>query len=94
MLDAVGYVTRCGIEWRALPVDFPPWQAVYAFFERWSARGLPQALVDRCWASRWTGAGASLRVRTIPGVVLVTTLSIKPKPRTSVEQSRVGRSPR
>jgi transposase len=47
MLDAVGYVTRYGIEWRALPVDFPPWQAVYAFFERWSARGLPQALVDR-----------------------------------------------
>jgi len=47
MLDAVAYVTRYGIEWRALPVDFPPWPAVYAFFERWSARGLPQALVDR-----------------------------------------------
>jgi transposase len=46
VLDAVGYVTRYGIEWRALPVDFPPWQAVYAFFQRWSARGLPQALVD------------------------------------------------
>jgi transposase len=40
-------VTRYGIEWRALPVDFPPWEAVYAFFERWNARGLPQALVDR-----------------------------------------------
>jgi transposase len=47
MLDAIGYVTRYGIEWRALPVDFPPWQAVYAFFERWNARGLPQGLVDR-----------------------------------------------
>jgi len=47
MVDAVGYVTRYGIEWRALPVDFPPWEAVYAFFERWSARGLPQGLVDR-----------------------------------------------
>jgi len=34
VLDAVGYVTRYGIEWRALPVDFPRWQAVYAFFER------------------------------------------------------------
>jgi hypothetical protein len=30
-----------------LPVDFPPWEAVYAFFERWNARGLPQGLVDR-----------------------------------------------
>jgi transposase len=47
MLDAIGYVTRYGIEWRALPVDFPPWEAVYAFFERWNARGLPQGLVDR-----------------------------------------------
>jgi transposase len=47
VLDAIRYVTRYGIEWRALPVDFPPWEAVYAFFERWSARGLPQGLVDR-----------------------------------------------
>jgi transposase len=47
MLDAIGYLTRYGIEWRALPVDFPPWSAVYAFFERWSGRGLPERLVDR-----------------------------------------------
>jgi transposase len=47
MLDAVRYVTKYGIEWRALPVDFPPWEAVYAFFARWSERGLPQRLVDR-----------------------------------------------
>jgi transposase len=47
MVDAVGYVVRNGIEWRALPVDFPPWDAVYAFFQRWSQRGLPQRLTDR-----------------------------------------------
>lgn len=47
MLDAIGYVTRNGIEWRALPVDFPPWEAVFAFFQRWSQRGLPQQLVGR-----------------------------------------------
>ena len=47
MLDGVRYVTKYGVEWRALPVDFPPWEAVYAFFTRWSARGLPQRLVDR-----------------------------------------------
>ena len=46
MLDAIGYVTRYGIEWRALPIDFPPWEAVFAFFQRWSARGLPLRLVD------------------------------------------------
>lgn len=47
MLDAIGYLTRYGIEWRALPVDFPPWSAVYAFFERWSQRDLPRRLADR-----------------------------------------------
>ncbi|MGW4411581.1 IS5 family transposase [Nonomuraea sp. NPDC004702] len=47
MLDAIGYVTRYGIEWRALPVDFPPHEAVYAFFLRWSRRGLPERLAGR-----------------------------------------------
>ena len=46
-LDAIGYLTRYGIEWRALPVDFPPHAAVYAFFTRWSARGLPERLAGR-----------------------------------------------
>jgi transposase len=47
MCDAVGYVVKNGIEWRALPVDFPPWEAVYAFWERWNGRGLPLALIAR-----------------------------------------------
>src|SRR5712691_11339631 len=47
MVDAIAYVTRNRIEWRALPVDFPPWQAVYAFFQRWNQRGLPQRLTGR-----------------------------------------------
>jgi transposase len=47
MLDGVRYVVRNGIEWRALPVDFPPWEAVYAFYDRWSTRDLPQRLSHR-----------------------------------------------
>ena len=47
MCDAVNYVVKNGIEWRALPVDFPPWEAAYAFWERWNNRGLPQELVRR-----------------------------------------------
>jgi transposase len=47
MCDAVGYVVKNGIEWRALPVDFPPWEAVYAFYERWNGRGLPLELIRR-----------------------------------------------
>lgn len=46
-LDAINYVTRYGIEWRALPVDFPPHEAIYAFFLRWSRRGPPERLAGR-----------------------------------------------
>ena len=47
MCDAVAYVVRNGVEWRALPVDFPPWEAVYAFWERWNGRGLPLEVIRR-----------------------------------------------
>jgi transposase len=47
MLDAVRYLVRNGIEWRAMPVDFPPWAAVRAFYDRWSERDLPQRLSGR-----------------------------------------------
>ncbi len=29
------------------PVNFPPWEAAYAFYQRWSHRGLPQELIRR-----------------------------------------------
>ncbi|MEE1830049.1 IS5 family transposase [Streptomyces sp. SP17KL33] len=57
VVDAVRYLVRYGIEWRALPADFPPWQAVYAFFERWAQRGLPQRIVDRLRDQLRVGAG-------------------------------------
>jgi transposase len=47
MLDAVFYVVKNGIEWRALPAGFPPHAAVCKFSGRWSQRGLPEALVHR-----------------------------------------------
>ncbi|WP_405682089.1 transposase [Streptomyces sp. NBC_00057] len=36
-----------GIKWRSLPVDFPPWPRVYAFFRRWRDHDLIQELHDR-----------------------------------------------
>ncbi|QYX83283.1 IS5 family transposase [Streptomyces akebiae] len=47
MLDAVFYVTDNGIKWRSMPVDFPAWDRVYAFFRRWCANGLVKELHDR-----------------------------------------------
>lgn len=47
MLDAVFYVVDNGVKWRALPVDFPVWDRVYAFWRRWRERGLIDELHDR-----------------------------------------------
>ena len=33
--DAILYVVRTGCAWRQLPADFPPWQTVYWYFNRW-----------------------------------------------------------
>ncbi|WP_255951715.1 IS5 family transposase [Streptomyces odontomachi] len=47
MLDAVGYLVDNGIKWRAMPVDFPPWDRVYAFFRRWCENALITEFHDR-----------------------------------------------
>lgn len=73
MLDAVFYLVRNGIEWRALPVDFPPWEAVYAFFQRWSQRGLPHRLTDRLRGRLRVGAGRDAQ----PSAAIVDSQSVK-----------------
>jgi len=40
VLDAIFYLVRGGIAWRALPREFPPYQTVYGFFRRWAKAGL------------------------------------------------------
>lgn len=73
MMDAIGYVIRNGIEWRAMPIDFPPWQAVYAFFERWNQRGMPQQLVGRL-RDRLRGAAGR---QADPSAAIVDSQSVK-----------------
>ena len=34
MLNALLYIARTGCQWRMLPHDLPPWEAVYAFWHR------------------------------------------------------------
>jgi transposase len=36
ILDGVFYVLRNGVTWRAMPLDFPPWQTVYFWFRRFA----------------------------------------------------------
>ena len=46
ILDAVFYLSAGGLAWRQLPVEFPPWQTVYAIFMRWQQAGVWQRVHD------------------------------------------------
>ncbi|MEW2276015.1 IS5 family transposase [Streptomyces griseofuscus] len=47
MLDAIRYLVDNGIKWRAMPVDFPPWDRIYAFFRLWRDNLLVKEFHDR-----------------------------------------------
>src|SRR5215213_11791642 len=46
VIDALRYVLRGGIAWRALPHDYPPWQTVYHYFRAWQLDGTWERLND------------------------------------------------
>uniref|UniRef100_UPI0005926BE0 transposase n=1 Tax=Spirosoma panaciterrae TaxID=496058 RepID=UPI0005926BE0 len=35
IMDAIFWLLRTGCQWRNLPSNFPHWQAVYYYFDRW-----------------------------------------------------------
>jgi putative transposase len=47
VVDACFYVVRTGCAWRLLPKSFPPWNAVYKLFRRWSGEGRFEQMHDR-----------------------------------------------
>ncbi|OKI37832.1 transposase [Streptomyces sp. TSRI0281] len=47
MVDAIRFLVDNGIKWWAMPVDFPVWHRVYAFFRRWRDKGLVKEFHDR-----------------------------------------------
>jgi|SRR5678816_694547 putative transposase len=46
MMNALLYWARTGCQWRMLPHDLPPWEAVYAFWRRLVERQTLQAIND------------------------------------------------
>ena len=51
IVNAILYVLRNGVVWRALPNDFPPWKTAYHYFSTWRKDGtwdaVHEALRDR-----------------------------------------------
>lgn len=39
VVDAIRYIVRDGIQWRALPACYPKWKSVYYYFSKWEADG-------------------------------------------------------
>ncbi len=46
IVEAILYVNRTGCSWRQLPHDFPPWDTVYWYFQRWNAEGTTDRVHD------------------------------------------------
>jgi putative transposase len=46
VVNAILYVLRNGVVWRALPHDFPPWQTAYHYFRLWRLDGTWERIHD------------------------------------------------
>ncbi|WP_294880077.1 transposase [Sulfurimonas sp. RIFOXYB12_FULL_35_9] len=46
IINAIFYVIKGGIQWRMMPIDFPPWQTVYNHFSRLNKRGIWEQVLD------------------------------------------------
>jgi len=46
IVNALLYVLRGGVAWRALPHDFPPWESVYDHFRRWKKTSTLEKIHD------------------------------------------------
>ena len=46
IVEAILYVNRTGCAWRMMPHDFPPWDTVYWYFQRWNADGTTDRIHD------------------------------------------------
>ena len=59
VFNALRWIVRTGAQWRMLPTNFPPWQAVYQQAQRWLAAGCFEAMVhDLRAVLRWADGRA------------------------------------
>lgn len=57
IVEAILYLDRTGCAWRMLPHDFPPWDTVYWYFQRWNADGTTDRIHDALRAEARNAAG-------------------------------------
>lgn len=64
LFNALRYVVRYGITWRAMPNDLPPWFTVYQQTQRWLAAGCFETLAQDLRAVLRLAAGRSAEPTT------------------------------
>jgi transposase len=47
ILNGIMYVLVSGCQWRMLPVDFPPWETVYYYFNTWKKEGVIDLILKK-----------------------------------------------
>ena len=46
VVNAILYLVRTGCQWRMLPRDFPAWQTVYYYYNKWTREGTWERIMD------------------------------------------------
>ncbi|WP_441954560.1 IS5 family transposase [Nocardia sp. 2TAF39] len=73
VLDAIFYLVRGGIAWRALPKEFPPPTTVYDLLCRWSKAGVWHRITDILRDRIRVGAGR----KAIPTAAIIDSQSVR-----------------
>ncbi len=73
VVNAILYVLRNGVTWRALPHDFPPWQTVYHYFRLWRLDGTWERIHDALRARVRQAAGR----HPSPSAAIIDSQSVK-----------------
>jgi len=76
VVNAILYVVKGGVQWRLLPIHFPPWQTVYHIFRKWT--------LDHTWESINAKLRGKVRKaqgkRTRPTAAILDSQSVKSDP--------------
>jgi transposase len=57
ILNAIFYQNKNGCTWRDLPKDYPKWQTVYYYFNKWKIEGLIERVLEKLMTDERTRLG-------------------------------------
>ena len=73
IVDAIRYLVKEGIQWRAMPIDFPPYQTVYEVLDGWRQSGATEQMHDELRVQCRIAAGR----RPEPTAAVIDSQSVK-----------------